>query len=50
MTPEAAIVSVGADNSYGHPTDDALRRLVGSGADIYRTDLQGSVSIVLHGE
>ena len=31
-------------------TDDALRRLVGSGADIYRTDLQGSVSIVLHGE
>ncbi len=50
VTPEVGIVSVGADNSYGHPTDDALRRLVGMGADIYRTDLQGSVSIVLHGE
>ena len=50
VTPEAAIISVGADNSYGHPADDALRRLVGSGADIYRTDLQGSVSIILHGE
>ena len=48
VTPEAGIISVGEDNSYGHPTDDALRRLVGMGADIYRTDLQGSVSIVLH--
>ena len=48
VTPEVGIISVGADNSYGHPTDEALRRLVGMGAEIYRTDRQGSVSIVLH--
>ena len=48
VTPEVGIISVGADNTYGHPTDEALRRLVGMGADIYRTDRQGSVSIVLH--
>ena len=50
VTPEVGIISVGADNSYGHPTDEALRRLVGAGADIYRTDLQGSISIVLGGK
>ena len=48
VTPEVGIISVGADNTYGHPTDEALRRLVGMGAEIYRTDRQGSVSIVLH--
>ena len=50
VVPEVGIISVGADNSYGHPADDALRRLTGIGADIYRTDLQGSISILLHGE
>ena len=44
MKPETGIISVG-DNSYGHPTEDALRRLVLAGVDIYRTDLQGTVHL-----
>ena len=42
LTPETGIISVG-DNSYGHPTEDALRRLVLADVEIYRTDKQGTV-------
>ena len=44
VKPETGIISVG-DNSYGHPTEDALRRLVLAEVDIYRTDLQGTVHL-----
>lgn len=42
-SPEIAIISVGADNSYGHPTDEVLRRLEQYGCRIYRTDLNGTI-------
>lgn len=41
--PDVAIISVGADNSYGHPTDEVLERLTYYGCKIYRTDLDGTV-------
>ncbi|MGM9618319.1 MAG: DNA internalization-related competence protein ComEC/Rec2 [Oscillospiraceae bacterium] len=41
---ETAVISVG-DNSYGHPTEEALRRLAEQGMEIYRTDWQGDVRI-----
>lgn len=41
--PEYAIISVGKDNSYGHPTDTILSRLSDSGINVYRTDLQGDI-------
>lgn len=47
LTPEIALVSVG-DNSYGHPTDEALRRIVLAGAKVYRTDLQGNIYIFVN--
>lgn len=47
LTPETAIISCGA-NSYGHPADETLRRLVRSGADICRTDLQGTVHLTVN--
>jgi len=43
--PEMAVISVGADNRYGHPAPDTLERLDAVGAHIYRTDLQGTVVI-----
>lgn len=43
IQPEYAVVSVGAGNSYGHPTAEALERLSGCGAEVYRTDLSGDV-------
>lgn len=43
VNPDLAIVSVGADNPYGHPAASTLKRLRAGGAQIYRTDLNGSV-------
>lgn len=45
MTPEAAIISVGQDNSYKHPSSFVVERLRQAGAEVYRTDLDGSVRI-----
>lgn len=44
--PETVVVSVGY-NSYGHPTDEALVRLAVTGADIYRTDVNGDVTVTI---
>ena len=47
LTPEAAIISCGS-NSYGHPADETLRRLVEHGAELFRTDLQGTIHFTLN--
>lgn len=46
VQPELAVVSVG-ENSYGHPADEALRRLAWAGARVCRTDRQGTVRITV---
>ena len=46
-TPELSVISVGAGNSYGHPTPETLARLEESGSRIYRTDLCGEVIMKL---
>ena len=45
VQPETVLISVGADNSYGHPTKSALRRIAAAGANIYRTDHCGTITI-----
>ena len=50
VMPKYAVISVGKDNSYGHPTDDALSRLRDVGAEVYRTDLQGHIVATSDGE
>ena len=44
ITPQVAVISVG-DNSYGHPTQDVLDRLAAVEVEVYRTDLNGTVTI-----
>uniref|UniRef100_UPI00110CB18D ComEC/Rec2 family competence protein n=1 Tax=Modestobacter altitudinis TaxID=2213158 RepID=UPI00110CB18D len=41
-----ALVSVGADNSYGHPADRLLDLLTADGMRTYRTDRDGDVAVV----
>ena len=48
--PELAVISAGADNSYGHPAQETLDRLDALGAEIYRTDLEGSVTVSVRGD
>ena len=42
--PDVAVISVGAENSYGHPTDEVLERLKQAGCAVYRTDLHGTIT------
>ena len=43
VTPQEAVISVGAGNTYGHPAQETLNRLAAHGATVYRTDLNGTV-------
>ena len=45
-----ALISVGADNDYGHPTAATLGRLRDAGARVYRTDLDGTVEVDLRAD
>lgn len=42
-TPEYAVISCGAGNSYGHPDADTMEKLESIGAEVFRTDKQGEV-------
>jgi competence protein ComEC len=50
VKPRLAVISVGEDNSYGHPSPELLERLEGSSARILRTDRHGAVHLLTDGE
>jgi competence protein ComEC len=43
--PSAAIISVGADNAYGHPSADVVAALYRVGARVVRTDQMGTIVV-----
>ena len=43
VSPRAGVISVGANNSYGHPSDVVLSRLNNLGVYVLRTDLHGTI-------
>src|SRR5258706_4679316 len=49
VQPEAAIISDGGWNRYGHPARSVLDRLKAASAKVWRTDLQGEVTITTKG-
>ena len=49
IKPEVAVVSAGAGNSFGLPTEEALERIRQQGAALYRTDQQGSIQLLSDG-
>ena len=46
--PKLAVISVGEDNPYGHPTPGTLATLAQHGIRILRTDLDGTVVLDVH--
>lgn len=44
VKPELAVLSVGY-NHYGHPAPETLDRLAQAGAEIYRTDQMGAITV-----
>jgi competence protein ComEC len=52
VNPEVAVISVGEDNPFGHPSDKVMARLeqkLGS-ENIFRTDEQGTIEFTTDGE
>ncbi len=43
VRPEVVAISVGKNNSYGHPAQETLDRLKGFGCRIFRTDQDGTI-------
>jgi len=50
VNPDYAIISVGKDNKYGHPTPEVLERLNQFKIPILRTDERGTIKIKSNGE
>ena len=49
VRPQYAVISVGADNSYGHPSSVTLDALLARDISVYRTDLAGTITAVSDG-
>lgn len=49
VRPQMAIIEVGKNNDFGHPSLRAIKRLERLGAEIFRTDLNGTIKAVSDG-
>ncbi len=49
VSPEVAVVSAGAGNSYHHPAPSTVARWKAAGARVFRTDLDGEVTVLSDG-
>lgn len=46
VRPRVGLISVGADNTYGHPSERTLRMLTSDGTLVARTDIGGDIAVV----
>ena len=49
MHSRLAVISVGADNDYGHPAPETVSALEATGEPVLRTDHDGSIAVVERG-
>ncbi len=47
-SPKVSIISVGRNNSYGHPSCDTLERLSAANSVVYRTDQSGQIVLKVY--
>ena len=45
VSPAYSVISVGAKNNYGHPTEEAINRVLAVDSEILRTDLSSLIMI-----
>lgn len=50
LNPYYAVISVGANNRFGHPHRDTMDRLAGQGVNVLRTDQQGAIIFFSDGQ
>ena len=46
VNPNAAVISVGSTNTYGHPSPGTLELLEKYGINIFRTDIKGNIKLI----
>lgn len=47
LNPNIAIISVGVDNRFNHPSDEIIKKFRDSKIKVYRTDLMGEINILV---
>ena len=50
VSPNIALIGVGADNKFGHPGEEVIKRLKERKVNIFRTDLNGEITIEINKE
>lgn len=50
VKPELAIIQVGANNDFRHPSPRTIKKLLRQGVRIYRTDLDGTIRSIGNGK
>ncbi len=50
LRPEISIISVGKNNSYGHPSPQVIDLLQQNGSKVWRTDQMGTIEIITNGQ
>ena len=50
ISPKYAVISVGVNNDYGHPTQVTLNKIANAGVQVYRTDQDGTIVATSDGE
>jgi len=50
VNPQVVVISVGADNRFGHPSPAVLTRYAGHGIPVLRTDELGTVEFITDGQ
>jgi competence protein ComEC len=48
--PAIAAISVGEANPFGHPSADAIERILAEGTRVFRTDRDGAVTVTTDGQ
>ena len=47
VNAEIAVISVGAENDYGHPAQETISLYELTGSEVFRTDLSGDIAIIV---
>jgi competence protein ComEC len=50
VDPQLVVISVGAENSFGHPSPEVIERYAAYGLPVLRTDERGTIEFITDGE
>ena len=50
VKPQYAVIGVGKNNKFGHPSDNTIQNLEKANIRIYRTDKMGEIEIKTNGK